>query len=182
MQEIPSAWSLVEKRFWRGNTCSRMNAIVRAICCRLEIYNLFAVSAANQQAPQARFRVSGCRAESCPAKTALFTPSLLCGGCCLKPSGHDAFSPGGGLVTNWIYRKRKVVIKWIQLYPTYNHRSGLRIPSPVSSDGQVPRRCATMATVFLLPPPLSESSSQPSRIVALYCNIFQSIPKLQAKR
>ena len=133
MQEIPSAWSLVEKRFWRGNTCSRMNAIVRAICCRLEIYNLFAVSAANQQAPQARFRVSGCRAESCPAKTALFTSSLLRGVRCLKtlkPSFYRPFSPGGGLVTNWIYRKRNVVIKWIQLYPTYNHLHELKIPSP----------------------------------------------------
>ena len=59
MQEIPSAWFLVEKRSWCGNTCSRMNAIVRAICCRLEICNLFAVSAANQQALKARIRGRG---------------------------------------------------------------------------------------------------------------------------
>ena len=59
MRKIPSAWFLVEKRSWCGNTCSRMNATVRAICCRLEICNLFAVSAANQQALKARVRGRG---------------------------------------------------------------------------------------------------------------------------
>ena len=40
-----------------------------------------------------------------------------------------------GLVTKWIYRKRKVVIKWIQLYPTYNHRYGFRKSQGISSSG-----------------------------------------------
>ena len=45
-----------------------------------------------------------------------------------RPS--QPFALNGRLVTKWIYRKRKVVIKWIQLYPTYNHRC--RFPSLLS--------------------------------------------------
>lgn len=44
------------------------------------------------------------------------------------------------LVTKWIYRKRKVVIKWIQLYPTYNYCCGFMIFSLLALDGQAPRR------------------------------------------
>ena len=138
MRKIPSAWFLVEKRSWCGNTCSRMNATVRAICCRLEICNLFAVSAANQQALKARIRGRGERIPHqdfaatelrgnfwLPGKILLSKDHVFC----FALSSHWSllkmsflrFWPGIRLVTKWIYRKQKVVIKWIQLYPAYNH-------------------------------------------------------------
>ena len=61
--------------------------------------------------------------------------------------------------------KTKAVIKWIQLYPTYNHRYGLMISSLLSSEGQTPRRCAAMATAFLTSSSLSESSPPLSRLL-----------------
>ena len=138
---------LVEKRSWCGNTCSRMNATVRAICCRLEICNLFAVSAANQQALKARIRGRGERIPHqdfaatelrgnfwLPGKILLSKDHVFC----FALSSHWSllkmsflrFWPGIRLVTKWIYRKQKVVIKWIQLYPAYNHLHELKIPSP----------------------------------------------------
>ena len=78
---------------------------------------------------------------------------------------YDSFSQNEGLVTKWIYRKQKVVIKWIQLYPTYNHRYGLMISWLLSSEGQTPRRCAAMATVFLTSSSLSESSLPLARLL-----------------
>ena len=78
---------------------------------------------------------------------------------------YDSFAQNEGLVTKWIYRKQKAVIKWIQLYPTYNHRYGLMISSLLSSEGQTPRRCAAMATAFLTSSSLSESLPPLSRLL-----------------
>ena len=78
---------------------------------------------------------------------------------------YDSFAQNEGLVTKWIYRKQKVVIKWIQLYPTYNHRYRLMISSLLSSEGQTPRRCAAMATAFLTSSSLSESLPPLSRLL-----------------
>ena len=78
---------------------------------------------------------------------------------------YDSFAQNKGVVTKWIYRKQKAVIKWIQLYPTYNHCYGLMISSLLSSEGQTPRRCAAMATAFLTSSSLSESSPPLSRLL-----------------
>ena len=45
----------------------------------------------------------------------------------LKMLSHRLFCRAEGLATKWIYRNGEMVIKWIRLYPTYNHSRRLKI-------------------------------------------------------
>ena len=73
--------------------------------------------------------ISGCRAESRSAKTALFSSRSSSAIVLLKTTFHSLFFAKRNRYTYRIYRNGKVVISWIQLYPAYNHFRKLKIPS-----------------------------------------------------